>query len=125
MDRYTDIQTTYDVIIQIKSYFYRIEKTGLFKNAIASDKSLLSSLLGLENQLSTDFIDNCEEFIHSVIYKGTDNACYLNTRIRLYDAQKYGSKNTLTDNPRRDDQTSRKPLDTPSQLQARENFEGL
>ena len=81
--------------IQIQSYFYRIGKTGPIKKAIAFDK-LIHSLLCVEKQLSTDFIDRYEEFIHSVIHKGTDNESYLNTRIRLYNTQTKGSKNTLT-----------------------------
>ena len=81
--------------IQIQSYFYRNGKTRPVKKAIAFDK-LIDSLLCVEKQLSTDFIDRYEEINHSVIHKGTDNESYLNTRIRLYDAQTKGSKKTLT-----------------------------
>ena len=74
-----------------------------FKKAVAYDDLFLDSLLGLENQT------NCQQTSLTVVKSSstqsftkvrTNNESYLNARIRLYDAQKYGSKKILTDNSR-------------------------
>ena len=46
-------------------------------------------------ELSEDGLNNCKEFIRTVMYRGRPNETYLQTRIRLYVQQSNSSKSTL------------------------------
>ena len=55
-----------------------------FKRALEKGKLHLLKLLGAGMELSEDGLNNCKEFIRTVMYRGRPNETYLQTRIRLY-----------------------------------------
>ena len=67
-----------------------------FKRSLEKGKLHLLKLLGAGMELSEDGLNNCKEFIRTVMYRGRPNETYLQTRIRLYVQQSISSKSTLT-----------------------------
>ena len=65
-----------------------------FKKALSSDLLSLLESLGSNDEISQITIDNCIEFIRSVVYNGKTGETYLKTRIRLYIEQPLDSKTT-------------------------------
>ena len=60
------------------------------------DKLDLIRGIGEEKIISAECIENCLEFIRTIMYKGKANETYLQTRVRLYDEQQSKSKTTMT-----------------------------
>ena len=77
------------------SYFYRAGKTTPFRKAVDENKMHLISSLGNDIVISQECIDNCLEFIRTILYNGKEKESYLETRIRLYDRQDKKSKTTM------------------------------
>ena len=58
--------------------------------------------MGADVDVSEEELDDCKEFIRTVMYRGKADESYLQTRIRLYIDQNITSKWTLTIPPDED-----------------------
>ena len=84
------------------SYFFRQGKTNPFKKSLETGSLHLIASLGANTVISNQVLEDCKEFIRTVLYNGKVGESYLETRIRIYVDQPIASKSTLTIPPGED-----------------------
>ena len=70
------------------SYFFRVGKIKVWKKLLKSPAKInLINSLGLTKDLSINGEQNCQKFMQTVMYNGTEEEEYIGTRVRLYKKQ--------------------------------------
>ena len=68
--------------------FYRVGKIKVWKKLLKTpEKIQLTDSLGLTKDLSINHVENCQNFIQTVMYNGKEQEGYIETRVRLYKNQ--------------------------------------
>ena len=82
------------------SYFYRVGKISVFKKVL-NNPSCMSMIenLGCLKELPERDIEDCTNFVQTVMYAGRQNEGYVATRIRLYKQQKKKTSLSLPPDP--------------------------
>jgi len=81
-------------------YFFRVGKIKVWKKLLKSPAKInLINSLGLTKDLSINDEQNCQKFIQTVMYNGTEEEEYIATRVRLYKKQSTKTSIALPPDP--------------------------
>ena len=76
--------------------FFNTGKATILKKVIRKPDSIkLLDSIGREKDIHEEAIEDCKEFIRTVLYAGKNKETYLETRVRLYKTRKIKSSTSL------------------------------
>ena len=82
------------------SHFFNTGKATILKKVIRKPDSIkLLDSIGREKDIHEEAIEDCKEFIRTVLYAGKKKETYLETRVRLYKTRKIKSSTSLPPDP--------------------------